>query len=42
MRYANGDVHLHHHHAKQQYAELPSELLDHNQGIDTVYLLPSQ
>jgi hypothetical protein len=41
-RYASDGVRLHHHHARQLYAEWPSESLDRNQGIDTAYLQPIQ
>jgi len=37
MRYANAGDYLHRHQARQRYVELPSELLDHNQGSDMVY-----
>jgi hypothetical protein len=41
MHCANGDGYLHLHQAMQQYAELPSELLDRILGIGKVYLQQS-
>jgi hypothetical protein len=42
MRYASVCDYLHLHRAMPLYVEWPLELLDHNQGIDMVYLPTNQ